>query len=279
MSVAITVKVSDGFAIAADSATTLANDIGTVSNIYNSTNKIANLYKDLPIGLMYWDAGSIGGASMATIAKDLRKLLQGTPGVGYGVDPANYTMQEIADKVKHYFYDDRYLAANGPIVAGTQYPSIGMYVCGFGTDDDLGKEFEITIEPNGHCGVPVELNPGEDSSLRAFASPDPVFRLVVGASLDIIPILENQFNISNADALAAMVVISQSLYAELVHPAMPIIEAIDLAEFLVKLTIMYYRFRPGHNTVGGPIEVAAITKHEGFKWIKRKLYYEKELNP
>ncbi|CAN5397067.1 hypothetical protein BH11ARM2_BH11ARM2_10810 [soil metagenome] len=42
---------------------------------------------------------------------------------------------------------------------------------------------------------------------------------------------------------------------------------------------MYYRFRPGDNTVGGPIEVAAITKHEGFKWIRRKLYYEREMNP
>ena len=31
-------------------------------------------------------------------------------------------------------------------------------------------------------------------------------------------------------------------------------------------------------TIGGPIELAAITKHEGFKWVARKHYYGEELN-
>jgi len=35
----------------------------------------------------------------------------------------------------------------------------------------------------------------------------------------------------------------------------------------------------GAPTVGGPIEMAAITKHDGFKWIRHKQYYEKRLNP
>jgi len=29
--------------------------------------------------------------------------------------------------------------------------------------------------------------------------------------------------------------------------------------------ITYFRFTPGAPSVGGPIEIAAITKHEGFK--------------
>ena len=31
-------------------------------------------------------------------------------------------------------------------------------------------------------------------------------------------------------------------------------------------------------TVGGPIDVAVISKSEGFIWIKRKLYFDKNLN-
>ena len=30
--------------------------------------------------------------------------------------------------------------------------------------------------------------------------------------------------------------------------------------------------------LGGPIEIATITKHEGFKWITRKHYYSPEFN-
>ena len=56
-------------------------------------------------------------------------------------------------------------------------------------------------------------------------------------------------------------------------------EAIDLTEFLVDLTIKHSRFAPGAPTVGGPIEIAAISKHEGFRWIQRKYYYSRDLNP
>jgi hypothetical protein len=31
-------------------------------------------------------------------------------------------------------------------------------------------------------------------------------------------------------------------------------------------------------TIGGPTELAAITKHEGFKWVSRKHYYHADLN-
>jgi hypothetical protein len=59
---------------------------------------------------------------------------------------------------------------------------------------------------------------------------------------------------------------------------MPIKNAIELAIFMVETAINFVRFGPGHNWVGGPVEVAAITKHEGFKWVQRKLFYQRELN-
>ena len=68
------------------------------------------------------------------------------------------------------------------------------------------------------------------------------------------------------------------LSANLVFAPMPIQDAIDLGRFLVHASIMFSRFLPGAQMVGGPIEVAAITKHEGFKWISRKHYYDQSLN-
>ena len=32
-------------------------------------------------------------------------------------------------------------------------------------------------------------------------------------------------------------------------------------------------------SVSGPIDVAAISKHDGFVWIERKHYFRPELNP
>lgn len=32
-------------------------------------------------------------------------------------------------------------------------------------------------------------------------------------------------------------------------------------------------------SVGGPIDLAVISKYDGFIWLKRKYYFDKELNP
>jgi len=68
------------------------------------------------------------------------------------------------------------------------------------------------------------------------------------------------------------------IQAPIVFAPMPIQDAIDLARFLVHSAVMFSRFVPGPQVVGGLIEIAAITKHEGFKWISRKHYYDQELN-
>lgn len=52
-----------------------------------------------------------------------------------------------------------------------------------------------------------------------------------------------------------------------------------LAEALVNLTKFKRRIGLEEETVGGPIDVAVITKADGFVWIKRKHYFEPELNP
>lgn len=92
-------------------------------------------------------------------------------------------------------------------------------------------------------------------------------------------VLEQNLGVPSADVTAVMQVIHNALSCNLSHPAMPIQDAIDLAEFLVDTTIRFVRFNTGENSVGGPIEIAAITKHEDFKWVKRKFYYKRELNP
>jgi len=53
----------------------------------------------------------------------------------------------------------------------------------------------------------------------------------------------------------------------------------EMAESLVHLTSLKRKYSPQSETVGGPIDVAVISKGDGFVWIKRKLYFDKEMNP
>lgn len=67
--------------------------------------------------------------------------------------------------------------------------------------------------------------------------------------------------------------------AHVLEDAMPTIDAINLAEFLVDTTKKFVQFLPGGNTVGGAVDIATVTKHEGFKWISRKHFYDRRFNP
>jgi len=52
-----------------------------------------------------------------------------------------------------------------------------------------------------------------------------------------------------------------------------------MAETLVSLTSFKLKVTMESETVGGPIDVAVISKGDGFIWIKRKHYFQSELNP
>ncbi|SBT61268.1 Uncharacterised protein [Plesiomonas shigelloides] len=52
----------------------------------------------------------------------------------------------------------------------------------------------------------------------------------------------------------------------------------EMAESLVNLTAFKRKVSNDSETVGGPVDVAIISKGDGFIWVKRKHYFKKDLN-
>ena len=61
--------------------------------------------------------------------------------------------------------------------------------------------------------------------------------------------------------------------------SLPRTELAAMAEFLVNLTSLKRKVSLQAETVGGPVDVAVISKRDGFVWIKKKEYFRSELNP
>jgi hypothetical protein len=53
----------------------------------------------------------------------------------------------------------------------------------------------------------------------------------------------------------------------------------EMAESLIYLTYLKRRITFTEESVGGPVDVAVITKSDGLIWIKRKFYFDSNLNP
>lgn len=69
-----------------------------------------------------------------------------------------------------------------------------------------------------------------------------------------------------------------------INPVMQVVQGLPkdelaaMAESLINLTSFKRRVSMEDETVGGPIDVAVISKGDGFVWIKRKHYFQRELN-
>lgn len=282
MTIAVLVKVFDGVVLAADSATTLTTVMPDghveVANIYNNANKIFNLRNGLPIAAMTWGLGNIGEASIATLSKDLRSRFTGDDPshIGWHLDPATYAMEQVVERTVTFF-SERYAKIADDVPAnGQDLDALGLLVAGYSAGADQPEAWQVHFTPAGVIG-PEQLLAGE-SGASWWGQPEAITRLLNGTSTFTAQALVN-LGVPETQAGDATGALIEQVAIPMVSPAMPIRDAIDLAEFLVDTTIKFTRFSPGHPTVGGPIEVAAVTKHEQFKWVSRKHYYDSRLNP
>jgi len=285
VTIAISVKINDGVVLATDSASTVMGvtpggpAAPSVINVYNNANKAFNLLKGCPIGAVTWGAGGIGNASISSLVKDFRNLLKNGPEGpnGYRLDRDNYTVQDVATKLRRFIYEENYV--NGfAALPPAQKPALGFIVAGYSANAPLADEYSIVIE-QGNCGPPQKLRNTEDSGIFWAGMGEPLNRLILGFGTGLPQVLQQNLGVPGNQVQAALQVIQQALGVPFAIPAMPLQDAIDLAEFLADVAAKYSRFAPGAPVVGGPIEIAAISKHEGFKWVKRKFYFDRNLTP
>lgn len=130
---------------------------------------------------------------------------------------------------------------------------------------------------------------------------DPMYQEYLGdtmaeASTQVVMEVLKAFDINTADLETA---VRRSVYEqtdhyltettkfrhqEFVTPIMEIVEHLpkeefaDMGEAWVNLTALKRRVSTDEETVGGPVDVAVISKGDGFIWIRRKHYFDAALN-
>lgn len=276
MTICVAVKVHDCLAVAADSASSISfygpGGAQGVHRVYFNGNKIFNLFKGQPICAFTAGLGNIGPLSISTVAKDLRlSFLSTDPALR--LDPAAYTMESVAERAQ-VFINDQFAGCG---LVGAPIPDLQFWVGGYPKPEGQPELWELKFT-QGKCDAPV-LKLGPDvCGVEMGGQPEALQRLVLGSS----PKLYQQLVAAGVDpniVSEAFQTVAQDPEFQVFEPAMPAQDAIDLATFLAETAEGFVNFQPGPDTVGGFTDVAAITKHEGFKWVRRKHYYPAELNP
>lgn len=209
--------------------------------------------------------------------KDLRQEL--TAGKR-GFNPEKYSMQDVASTVATFFSEE---CAKIVDPAARENTNIGILLGGYSSGERLGEGWLVEIK-KGQADQPNKLREKDQVGISWGGQAEVVQRIILGFSPSVFQIIAEATQPGNVDAVRDQLanqlgpLMTARLQAQVVFAPMPIQDAIDLARFLVHAATMYSRFSPGAQVVGGPIEVAAITKHEDFKWISRKHYYDASFN-
>ena len=261
MTVCVAIKVHDCIVFAADSAVsvtaTLPDGTPIVSNVWQHGLKVFNLHRDLPIMAMTAGMGNLGSASVNCLAKDLRlNLMEHIPS-----DANDYTIEDVATRASQFFQAE-YSKINPPPANPS---SLEFWIGGYSFGAKHGEIWKLELQ-NGHPNPPFRLDDPQagEHVITWGGQVQAINRLLLGCD----------------PQLAQFIPPPNRLMAQtpLVDPFMPIQSAIELADFLVEMTKRYVAFMPGANGVGGDVDIATVTRHEGFKWIRRKHYYSQHLN-
>jgi hypothetical protein len=296
VTIAICLKVGDGVVLGTDSAASLIGENDRYFNVYNNAEKTINLVKGLPIGLMTYGLGGLAGLSIGSLARDLRQRLSGEDPLHpeWAIDPSAYTVEKVAQRVRDFFYDELYVSEFGnPNAQGSdaadgewdgeggapgtevpEFPALGFVVAGLSAGSYYSEVWTVSVESDGRCTGPEQkFSQGESGVVDFWGMPEALYRLVYGWS--------HEAHLRLVDAGITPVVADQLLVSrtELAHTGMPLQDAIDLVKYLADVTVGYVRFKQGVPSVAPPVDIAVVTRHQGFKWVARKHYFARDLNP
>ena len=161
----------------------------------------------------------------------------------------------------------------------------GIVISGFGDDDIFPRTFSLTMKEIRSNKVIYTYEEKFGPGVFPFAQRDMVDLFMTGFSpVSLSNILDAIDNKHPKECIIIKSTIQNAIQNDIDSTVqlvqnLPKSEIAFMAETLVNLTSFKRMFSRGVETVGGPIDVAVISKGDGFIWIKRKHYFEPELNP
>ena len=300
MTAEIAVMNQEAVALAADSAVTIVDgENEEVTKIFTSANKLFALSQYHPVGIMIYGNTRLGEVPWETVIKLYRDHL-GSDGREAIED---YTLDFIRfiDVQASKFRIDQ---------EGVRWPRSGIVIAGFGESEIYPAI--VSLEVLGFRGQlmyrlekPSIAIEGIEALILPYAQKEVVQGFMNGVEpsyksklLEIFEIIlsrllaetlrETDRDVSRALEYAMVTLhkeldsIEREKYAEPVLGTiadMPKSELPAVAEALVGLQSLKRKVSEEHETVGGPIDVALISKGDGFIWIKRKHYFDPDINP
>lgn len=267
MSLGIAFKGPEGIVLAADSRVTLMAQMQQpnlptpmlLPATYDNATKLLAVKGQEYVGAVTYGAGAIGQLEPRTAHSFVPELEQELAAANVGRLPT----EEFASKLGE-FYLARWNA--GGMGAVQQGQDMFFLIGGYDEGSAYGRVFEVAI-PN--RPTPVEYNA---SSFGASWGGQTEFteRLLNGYDRSLGGHIQQFLGLDDARRDALIEDLKPKLAVVIPYQFLPLQDCVSMAIFIIRTTITLQTWQVGVRGVGGFIDLATITRTEGFKYIQQK---------
>ena len=259
MSLGIAFKGPEGIVLAADSRVTLTGE-APGSNLlvqahYDSATKLLKVKDHDNVGAVTYGLGALGGRQPRTAHSYLPEFETEL------ATETRLSVREFASRLGDFFRR-QWSAANTPAEADAMVFLVG----GFDEGDAYGRVFEVSI-PN--SPVPVEKSVG-DFGITFGGQAEIAGRLLGGYDPQLENLVKENVRLNPAQTADLRQKVLQRLAMPIPYQFLPLQDCVDLAIFLIKTTATLQGWAAGARGVGGAIDVATITRTDGFRAVQEK---------
>lgn len=266
MSLGIAFKGPEGIVLAADSRVTLNTEMPSGANkiilpsTFDNATKLLRFQNHNYVGCVTYGLGAIGQREPRTAHSFLPEFESELNQSG----EARYSIIEFADKLGKFF-SKQWIENNMPSEASEN--NMIFLVAGFDKDTPYGKVYQINIPSS---PKPQEQNAGQFGvtwgGQLAFTN-----RLIKGMDPAVVYLVQKHLGLSDAQRNSLFDFLERELSLRIPYQFLPLQDSVDLSIYLIRTTMEIQRWLIAIRGVGGAIDVATITRTDGFKYVQQKM--------
>jgi hypothetical protein len=264
MSLGIAFKGPEGIVLAADSRVTLRAEMHRngqttlLPSTFDNATKLLEIEGQEYVGVVTYGLGAIGEQGPRTAHSFLPEF-EGQLAKAAG---ERLPVVEFAQELSEFFMQQW----RERMPSDYSGPDMVFLTGGFDPEAPYGSVYEVGIPSH---PIPEERNPG-DFGVTWGGQLDYATRLIKGFDPQLPSLAQEFLGLSDKKRTALENHLQSALGSRIPYAFLPLQDCVDLSIFLIRTTIELQNWIVGVRGVGGAIDVATITRTEGFKPVQRK---------
>lgn len=265
MSLGIAFKGPEGIVLAADSRVTLTVEMQRggekmmLPATYDNATKLLQLSGIRNVGVVTYGIGAIGQKEPRTAHSFLPELEEALSKEKIG----QLSVEDFAKRFSDFFMAQW----KAKMPAEYSGPDMVFLIGGFDEGAAYGKVYKVAIPSN---PTPEEQSANQ-FGVTWGGQLEYTNRLLKGFDPQLPVIVKTFLNLTDEQQVALEKHLEGALSTKIPYPFLPLQDCVNLSIFLIRTTMELQNWIVGVRGVGGAIDVATITRTDGFKPVQKKI--------